>query len=203
MATIVELDNVSLKFPKTDYSEVLTEDTISTQLDTLSSVQTNFPTIIDSLEIAKSNTTSDQLFIDGVEELSGIINRNLLEVAKKIQTEKIPDTYNQLVTLQQEQKKKEQAIVDAYFLAQEAKTALEEQVAAQSKYDHWYSLVSANNAPTEETKQYRIGALSDASDRLLEKKKAYILAKEKALTAYRAAKAKKPNGADDYDMSEV
>lgn len=205
MSAYVQLDKVNLYFPVSEESEVLTETDISGITQTISDQQSQIAYLDVDLKTAKENTTYEQVQIEGLEEISTVIEEKIMTVYNKLSTETFTETYNKIIELKDKQEAKDRAILDAYYLALDAQEAKKAREAAQEDYDYWYAAVNGSNfknlPPNDQ--DYERGKLSTASGKLEKCKSNYQSKEENAINAYREARNMEPNKSGDYSMTSV
>ena len=205
MSAYVQLDKANLYFPVSEESEVLAETDTSNITDTILEQQSTIANLELDLTTAKDNTTYEQVQIEGLEEISTVIEEKIITLYNKLRTETFNETYNKIIELKDKQKAKDRAILDAYNLALEAQGALEEKQDAQKEYNKWEAAVNGSNfknlPPNDQ--EYQRSKLSKASGNLEKCQNTYLTKEEKAITAYRKARNMEPNKSGDYSMTDV
>ena len=206
MSAYVQLDKVNLYFPVSEESEVLTETDISGITQTISDQQSQIADLDGDLKTAKENTTYEQVQIEGLEEISTVIEEKIITLYNKLRTETFNETYNKIIELKDKQEAKDRAILDAYDLALDAQEAMKKRHEAYENYQpqiqsckNYYSNPDATRTEIDMAE----GARDSARSSYQEYNRQYNVAEEKAIDAYRKARDMEPNKSGDYSMTSV
>ena len=205
MSAYVQLDKANLYFPVSEESEILAETDTSNITETILEQQSTIANLELDLTTAKDNTTYEQVQIEGLEEISTVIEEKIITLYNKLRTETFNETYNKIIELKEKQEAKDRAILDAYYLALDAQEAKKAREDAQEDYDFWYAAVNGSNFKNlpQANQDHEREKLSDASGNLEKCQNTYLTKEEKAITAYRKARNMEPNKSGDYSMTDV
>ncbi len=204
MAKTIQLKSCQLIFPKTEESEVLTEDAISSDLGAIEDAKEKIDYyVIPNITDAQNSGSSDGFYIEGVEELSSIIDRQLKTKADNM-SEDLSDVIEKIKGYQQTQEEKDRAIIAAYQLAEEAEDTLallNNALYYQEQYGDAVSQDVLNGV--DDPNSFNRSQLSLYNDSVNTYSEEYQEQEEAALEAYREAANMEPNESGDYTMSNI
>lgn len=206
MSAYVQLDKANLYFPVSEESEVLAETDTSNITEEILEQQSTIANLELDLTTAKDNTTYEQVQIEGLEEISTVIEEKIITLYNKLRTETFNETYNKIIELKEKQEAKDRAILDAYYLALDAQEAMKKRHEAYENYQsqiqsckNYYSNPDATRTEIDMAE----GARDSARSSYQEYNRQYNVAEEKAIDAYRKARDMEPNKSGDYSMTSV
>lgn len=206
MSAYVQLDKANLYFPVSEESEVLAETDTSNITEAILEQQSTIANLELDLTTAKDNTTYEQVQIEGLEEISTVIEEKIITLYNKLRTETFNETYNKIIELKEKQEAKDRAILDAYHLALDAQEAMKKRHEAYENYQsqiqsckNYYSNPDASRTEIDMAE----GVRDSARRSYQEYNRQYNVAEEKAIDAYRKARDMEPNKSGDYSMTSV
>lgn len=206
MSAYVQLDKANLYFPVSEESEVLAETDTSNITEAILKQQSTIANLELDLTTAKDNTTYEQVQIEGLEEISTVIEEKIITLYNKLRTETFNETYNKIIELKEKQEAKDRAILDAYHLALDAQEAMKKRHEAYENYQsqiqsckNYYSNPDASRTEIDMAE----GVRDSARRSYQEYNRQYNVAEEKAIDAYRKARDMEPNKSGDYSMTSV
>ena len=206
MSAYVQLDKANLYFPVSEESEVLAETDTSNITEAILEQKSTIANLELDLTTAKDNTTYEQVQIEGLEEISTVIEEKIITLYNKLRTETFNETYNKIIELKEKQEAKDRAILDAYHLALDAQEAMKKRHEAYENYQsqiqsckNYYSNPDATRTEIDIAE----GARDSARSSYQEYNRQYNVAEGKAIDAYRKARDMEPNKSGDYSMTSV
>ena len=206
MSAYVQLDKANLYFPVSEESEVLAETDTSNITEAILEQQSTIANLELDLTTAKDNTTYEQVQIEGLEEISTVIEEKIITLYNKLRTETFNETYNKIIELKEKQEAKDRAILDAYHLALDAQEAMKKRHEAYENYQsqiqsckNYYSNPDASRTEIDMAE----GVRDSARRSYQEYNRQYNVAEEKAIDVYRKTRDLEPNKSGAYSMTSV
>lgn len=200
-------DYYNLYFPITENSQKCTGEDIEENNKKINDKKETLEKAKNHYKNAKEKLSVDNFYLEGVESLDVVIERELLNPTSKLLDIIIPNAIEKISTLQQTQQEKDEKIISAYQVAKEAEAAMlkrsEAKESMDSKQSEYVAMLNNPNA-TDYDKTQSKTRWDEATNTFNTANTNYKDLREKALSLYREAYTSEPKAKGDYDgMIEV
>jgi len=200
-------DYYDLYFPITENSQKCTAEDIENNKNTINGRKATIETAVEHCKNAMEKLSADNFYIEGVEALDSVIERELINTGQQLNDITIPNAIEKISELQQTQQEKDEKIISAYQKAKEAEEAMINRDDAKGLMDdaqNEYIAKESNPNATEKEKNQAKTTWDNAITNFNNANTTYKNLREETLSLYRDAYTSDPKEKGDYDgMVEV